>query len=237
MLEAIGAAAGEGPYIKSSMACLSQALGYTWSDMPSLIGNLVFDANGVRFTSEFGKFDNYGITSTLNLAMVKHGSTGYWALFDAATMDETLKAKLSAYDDKNVAVYGETIDEIASKLGIDAEVLNATFNLYQSACEKGVDTYFGKDPAYLIPYGGTEGYYAAYVQPGAWGTIGGVLTDRQFHAVDADGNPIGNVFAVGECATSTLFGDYYMGAFSLGYYATAGRIAGETAVAEINAAE
>ena len=46
---------------------------------------------------------------------------------------------------------------------------------------------------------------------------------------------IPNVFAVGECATSMLFGDYYFGGYSLGFYTAAGKIAAETAVAEINA--
>ena len=50
---------------------------------------------------------------------------------------------------------------------------------------------------------------------------------------DADGNVIPNVFAAGETATAQLFGDYYFGGFSLGLYTTAGRIAAEQAVAEI----
>lgn len=62
-----------------------------------------------------------------------------------------------------------------------------------------------------------------------------MLTDRQFHALDANDAPIENLFAVGEIATSTLFGDYYMGAFSRGYYASMARIAAETAVAELSA--
>lgn len=57
--------------------------------------------------------------------------------------------------------------------------------------------------------------------------------DRQFHVLGEDDQPIENLFAVGETATSTLFGDYYFGGFSLGYYSAAGRIAGQTAAAEV----
>lgn len=55
--------------------------------------------------------------------------------------------------------------------------------------------------------------------------------------LDQNDQAIENLFAIGELSTSELFGDYYMGAFSLGYYATEGRIAAETAVSEINAAK
>ena len=76
---------------------------------------------------------------------------------------------------------------------------------------------------------------AARLFPASWGTIGGALTDLQFHVLDANDVVIPNVFAVGECATSMLFGDYYFGGYSLGFYTAAGKIAAETAVAEINA--
>ena len=47
--------------------------------------------------------------------------------------------------------------------------------------------------------------------------------------------PIENLFAVGECPASTLFGDCHVGSFSLCLYTAAGKNAAETAVAEINA--
>ena len=64
-----------------------------------------------------------------------------------------------------------------------------------------------------------------------------VNTDEQFHVLDAENQPIANLYAVGESATSTLFGDYYLGGFSLGYYSTAGRIAAQSAVSELGIAE
>lgn len=71
------------------------------------------------------------------------------------------------------------------------------------------------------------------VYPASWGTIGGVLTDDTFHALSESGEAVQNLFAVGELATSTLFGDYYFGGFSLGFYTAAGHVAAETAVAEL----
>lgn len=59
------------------------------------------------------------------------------------------------------------------------------------------------------------------------------MTDEQFHVLDENNTPIENVFAVVEVASSTLFGDYYLGSFSLGLYSAAGRIAAQTAVKEL----
>lgn len=70
---------------------------------------------------------------------------------------------------------------------------------------------------------------------GKRGVIGGAITDESFHVLNTEDQPIENLFAVGECATSTLFGDYYVGSFSLGLYTAAGKTTAETAVAEINA--
>lgn len=63
---------------------------------------------------------------------------------------------------------------------------------------------------------------------------GGALTDDTFHVLAENGDAFENVFAVGEVATSRLFGDYYFGGFSLGFYTAAGHIAAETAVAELS---
>ncbi len=61
------------------------------------------------------------------------------------------------------------------------------------------------------------------------------VTDDTFHVIDTNGKAIDNLFAVGECSTARLFGGYYFGGFSLGFYTAAGHIAGEEAVREINA--
>lgn len=91
----------------------------------------------------------------------------------------------------------------------------------------------GKASSYLLPYAEGEGYYLAYVQPSSWGTMGGAITDESFHVLDTEGNIIPNIFAIGETATGRLFGDQYVGAFSLGVYMTAGQVSGMTAVAEL----
>ena len=234
MLEEVGAQTGEGPFIKSAYPDFSVAFRFTWRNNPTVSNNLVVDADGNRFANE-APYNSM----MLNQNMLTHESPAYYAIFDTVNTDETFLALMEEYaadDNPNVVVYAETIEELAGKLNMDPEVLRATYDRYQEMCANGVDEDYGKSADNLIPYDEEGGFYAAYLQAASWGTIGGAITDRQFHVLDENDEPIANLYAVGESATSTLFGDYYLGGFSLGYYSAAGRIAAQTAVEELGIA-
>lgn len=47
-----------------------------------------------------------------------------------------------------------------------------------------MDEDYGKTSDHLIADDDTNGFYAAYIQAGSWGTIGGALTDYDFHVLD-----------------------------------------------------
>ena len=250
MLADIGAKMSDSLYVKSSQYDFAPAFGWNTSSMPSVSENtpvvdgsntpaaqqtMLVDSEGLRFTSEARAAD-----TIINKKMIDHGSPAYWTILDAKNaigVDPyfiNTVAEMSADNNPKVAVYGETIEALAENMGVPADHLRKTFDEYQAACKSGEDP-FGKAAEYLIPYAEDGGYYAVYRRPGSWGTIGGAIVDGQQHVMDTEGNPIQNLFAAGEVATAQLFGDYYFGSFSLGLYTTAGRIAAETAVAEINA--
>ena len=250
MLAEAGAKMSDSLYVKSSQYDFAPAFGWNTSSMPSVSENtpivdgsntpaaqqtMLVDGEGLRFTSEARAAD-----TVVNKKMIDHGSPAYWTILDANNaigVDPAFLgtvAEMSAAGDPKVAVYGETIEALAENMGVSPENLRRTFDAYQAACKSGEDEY-GKAPEYLIPYAEEGGYYAVYRRPGSWGTIGGAIVDGQQHVVDADGAAIPNLFAAGEVATAQLFGDYYFGSFSLGLYTTAGRIAAETAVAELRA--
>lgn len=226
MLEEIGAKMGEGPFVKSSIVGLAVRTGL------DVRNAMLVDAEGERFCNEAPMF----MTMT-NTFLLRQESPAYYALFDAVNINEEARSALeeaAKAEDVRQVVYGETIEELEQKLHMPEGALRASYDRYQELCENGEDTDFGKEPEYLKAYQEDGGFYAVYARPGSWGTFGGAITDEQFHVLSEDGSVIENVFAVGECATSEFFGDYYQGAFSLGLYSTAGRIAAETAVDEIN---
>lgn len=232
MLERIGAKMGPGPRIKSAAPDYAAAFHLYYLTNQDPAKNLLVNADGERFTNE----SPVNGSVMLNKYMLREASPAYYVIFDTVHTDESFLSKMQALapqENRKIVVYAETIEELAVKMGVEPATLRATFDRYQALCEKGVDEDFGKAAEHLVPYAAQGGYYAAYLMPAAWGTFGGAITDDTFHVLREDGSIIENVFAAGEAATSTLFADYYFGSFSLGYYATMGRVASETAAAEL----
>ena len=233
MMEAIGAKMGNGPFIKSEVPTFPYAFRMDWSNTPNPGDKLIINAEGNRFCNE-----NPMLNYMLNTYLLREASPAYYAIYDAAHTDEALLNQIKAIAEKGgkyTVLHADTVEALAEGLGMDAAALRATFDAYQAACEAGVDAEFGKDADHLVAYDEASGLYAIYLSPTSLGTIGGAITDEAFHVLNTEDQPIENLFAVGECATSTLFGDYYVGSFSLGLYTAAGKTAAETAVAEINA--
>ncbi len=234
MLEAVGAQmSSKDPYIKSSQPDFAPVFGNDWSNTPATGMAIMIDADGNRFCNE-------GAAATVvNKHMIDHASSGYWDLIDAENTigyDADYFAKIKEYSadgNKNVAVYADSLSDLAGKLGMDADTLKKTVDDYNAACAAGSDAEYGKDADNLKAYPTDGGFYAVYRRIGSWGTIGGAIVDRQQRVLNTDGEPIENLFAAGETATAQLFGDYYFGGYSLGMYTTAGRIAATEAAAEL----
>ena len=128
-------------------------------------------------------------------------------------------------------VEGDTISDLAVKIGIDPETLCATVARYNQACTNGNDVDFGRKK-HLIPL--SEGpFYAAKIRPAAVLTTGGVKIDPQARAlrfvdVEGQGGPaataIPGLYAAGQVAEWSAIGGWTVSsAFTMG------RIAGREA--------
>ncbi len=229
MAAEVGASIEGGLRIKQSGVEFDQTLrnSVKGSDRPSTSSSLVVDADGERFMDE----------STSGMAMAnllwEGGSAHYWLIADTAA-DNVAEALAGAYADGLNLFYGETIEELAQAIGVDADTLAATLDRYNELCEAGEDEDFGKSADNLIAYEGTSGYYAYEIYGGSYGTMGGgITTDYTGHVLDTDGNVIKGLFAAGECSDGNIFGDYYVGGMSMGTFTTIGRVVGETAALEL----
>ena len=232
MLEAVGADIVQDLFVKASAPEFAEIFGFTVSTKPSIANQLLVDAEGKRFVTEAPL-----TAMMLTTDMIYHASPAYYAIYDKVNITDELKAAFEEQLEKGesrIVVWAATPEELAEKLGMDPAVFTATFDAYQEACAAGEDKEFGKSADHLIAFDTTEGLYAAYQIPSSYGTIGGCVSDLNGHVLDKEGNVIPNLFAAGETSTFKLFGDYYVGGGSLGLYATTGRIAGLTAVEELN---
>ena len=110
-------------------------------------------------------------------------------------------------------------------MGIDAEGLAATVANYNEMCAAGKDTQFDKpDPIAL-----KEGTYVIVEQkPRFATTLGGLKANENLQIVDAEGNPIANLYGAG-CVVGGANGADSMTAMMQGWANFSGYTAGTNA--------
>jgi fumarate reductase flavoprotein subunit len=186
-------------------------------------------------------------------ARSKEGYT--WSIFD----DGVIKRLLERGVDKNVAIdsmpgskpidiereikaalergstevfAAATIEELATKIGIEPSVLKATVDEYNTCGDKKYDTHFAKDPRYLRPINHAR-YYAVRARTVFLGTMGGIKINEKAEALDKKEMPIPGLYAAGFDAGG-MYGDSYPIKCSSGlasaFAMNSGRIAGKNAL-------
>ena len=95
-------------------------------------------------------------------------------------------------------IVGDTIEELAEKLGIDPATLKETVDTYNEAVRNGEDKEFGRirfdDNSEYV-----EGpFYACPRKPASHNTKGGVVVNINTEVLDTEGNPIPGLYAAGE---------------------------------------
>ncbi|BAK43786.1 FAD-dependent oxidoreductase [Eggerthella sp. YY7918] len=122
------------------------------------------------------------------------------------TTPENAEEHLQQAIDEGWALKADTIAELAEKFSLDG--LEATVERYNSFCEAGKDTDFGKDPAFLKPVKTAPFYIFEYV-PSGWSTNGGAKVDSHLRAMDANNNPIPGLYVAGVDQGSVYSVPYY----------------------------
>lgn len=156
-----------------------------------------------------------------------------WAIFDQEIADrfdnlELYLQKTAGGNNVIQAYKSDSLEDLASQIGVDAAALTATIEHYNELCAAGEDTDFGKAADYLQAIDdGT--YYAVKEYDMTRGNYGGILTSDKFEVVNADGAPIAGLYAVGLISSGDYFGDYYPGREALALCAHAGYIAANAA--------
>lgn len=124
----------------------------------------------------------------------------------------------------------DTIEELATMMGVNAENLQATIEAYNLAAKNEAEDPFGRVNGVAMEEGP---YYAMYTIPYAIQTAGGVLTDASARVLNSKNEAIVGLYAAGEIVgMNTVCAPSY-GGKSLGNAAVFGTVAAETAINEL----
>ncbi|MER7797115.1 FAD-dependent oxidoreductase [Microbacterium sp. NPDC096154] len=188
-------------------------------------GSLMVNRNGVRFANESQNYND--------LARALHS----WDSPNNRTLNSPVHVVFDTTYLKQYGVfahrYGQptpeylieapTLAELAAKIHVPAEALEATVARFNGFAEQGVDSDFGRGESAYDKYWGdqdnpwpnpslaplTEGpFYALPVVNGVFGTNGGIATDGEGRVLDVDGQAIAGLYAVGNVTESAYAAGY-----------------------------
>lgn len=159
------------------------------------VGGILLNKDGRRFVDELSTRD------VVSGAMQKQPGKNAFLLLDAIAA-ESFGAGMKFYVTKGFFTKCADCGEVAAKIGVKKDVIEAEMQQYKQAAMSGESDVFGKR---LFPPDGRglclEGpFYVAEVTPVVHYCMGGLLIDEHSQVLTADGIPIHGLYAAGEVA-------------------------------------
>lgn len=190
-------------------------------------GSLMVDRLGSRFVNEAENYNDLGrMLHAFDASAFDFARIPSWLIFDASYRKRYHLATLRRSDpDPEWLIRGDTLSEVAGRIGVPAEILTETVDRFNYQAVRGRDEDFGRGDHLLDRYLGDPRaehptlaplaeapFYAVEVLPGCLGTKGGPRTDTFGRVIAADGSGlIAGLYAAGNAAASP-FGFAYPGA-------------------------
>lgn len=222
----------------------------------SLPGNVFINGNGERFTNEAAPYVD--VVVAMYEDQKKTGKTvPGWMVFDAvyrhkyiagpvgpgkAMPDHRLPRKLR----EKFLTKAPTLRELAAKIGVPADALEATIERFNGFAVTGKDEDFGRGESASDRYYGDDRvrpnpclaplkkgpFYAIPLFPGDLGTKGGVVTDVHARVLDERGAVIAGLYAAGNTSASIMGRSYPGAGGTIGPALCFGFLAAEAALAD-----
>lgn len=203
-------------------------------------GLIIVDKDGKRFMNESITYNSYG-DCVYGAHQRGHNCFPAYVIFDSSYRKKYLFAGLvqgsfspdlfsgafigNELSDGKMLVKADTTQELARKLGIDAQGLAQTMDKMRAFAAKGEDEDFGRgsdehdrmfgdqDNTPNACLGSMEKgpYYGAPFLLGDIGTKGGMRINHDGQVLNTEGAPIAGLYAAGNC-TASIMGSKYPGA-------------------------
>lgn len=196
--------------------------------------SFVVNGKGRRFANEalpyndfpkaFGEYD----TEAVEFPNAGPG----WQIFDRTVRDrQRVLSMLPGEPDPEWVIKADTPRELAERIGVDPDALDATFDRWNTHAADGVDPDFGRHERGLMSPGAVKPltqapFYAVAIHPGMLGTNGGPRLDRNGQVLRLGGGVIGGLYAAGNTAANVFGWAYPSGGGTLGNGLVFGFLAG-----------
>lgn len=210
-----------------------------WTQYRTRPHSIVVNAKGKRFADETSMYPPF--TRSLNnydADTLSYANAPAFFICDAEYVSKYPLPGMGEGDSEPTTenfVKADTLEELASRFGIDYEGLKAEVERFNSFAEKGVDEDFhrGEKPssiASFTPYVvdepnlvnpligavATPPFYGALYVTATCGTSGGVQINENGQVINVDGEVIPGLYACGDCTAAITGGAYLGGGGTLG---------------------
>jgi len=200
-------------------------------------GAIVVNKHGERFADE--SLDAHNFSSEI---LIKQPDALGWYLYDKKILENTLSGP--NMDKKGVqsrfAIEANSLDELAQRIKVPREKLEATIDRYNSDIDKvGFDTVFGRKHLIKLPVNGhgklikldTPPFSAIETYPSIISTKGGIKINAKCQVMDMYNRVIPRLYAAGEVSGGFL-GLKTLGGIMVTRAWIQGRISGRNASSE-----
>lgn len=173
----------------------------------------------------------------------RHGhiyNHGFWRVplsqvHPAMIFDQAQYDKIKADNDNpggypdilKFAVKANSIEELAERIGTNADNLKETINDFNHFAEIGKDYSFKRSPQTMTAFSDQGPYYAIPLRQNLLNTQGGARRNARCQVLDPSGNPIPHLYEAGELGSP--FANEYAAGGNLADCLISGKIAGQNA--------
>ncbi|MEO8697818.1 MAG: FAD-binding protein [Acidimicrobiales bacterium] len=196
-------------------------------------GSLIVNSHGVRFANESLPYNDFpktfGRYDPTNVQFPNEAPA--WMIFDHATKQSVRIMSMMPDDPAPDWIpQAATVRELATKIGVDPDTLEATIARFDEQATNGDDPDFLRTrqglmaPGRMRPLVGP--YYAVSIFPGALGTNGGPRLDADARVRAYRGGVVPGLYAAGNTAASVYGWAYPGGGGTIGQGAVFGYRAG-----------
>lgn len=172
-----------------------------WGDNTTLMKSVPFMAvntEGKRFTAENIPYDlrNNEVKNQPGMAWIAVFDSNYEN--DYADCGQRLDPAEKLQDAAGV-YKADTVEALAETLGMEPAALRATVDRYNELCNIGMDLDFGK-PSGLLKKIEAGPFYALHFEYAVSAITSGLIVNENCEVLNADRQPIGSLYAVGNCS-------------------------------------